>query len=86
MGRGITRGSVKTLMITKYLFKKEFMKKSRADDGFWFWFFKYLLDTHFQKQRVVWFLFRFQKYKFYRNYLEPKIYKRFGVYREEWRP
>ena len=47
---------------------------------------KYLFDTHFQKQRVAWFLFRFQKYKFYRNYLEPKIYKSFEVYREEWRP
>jgi hypothetical protein len=77
--------------LTKYLLKKEWFLKSR-DKHFktqkftLFTFFKYLFDTHFQKQRVAWFLFRFQKYKFYRNYLEPKIYKSFEVYREEWRP
>ena len=78
-------------MLTEYLFEKEFMNKSRekcfrTQKFGWFMFFKYLLDTHFQKQLIVWFLFRFQKYKFYRNYLEPKIYKRFATYREEWRP
>ena len=70
-------------MITKYLFKKEFMNKSRDKYGFWFMFFKYLLDDGYQKQRIIWFLLRFRKYKFYRKYLEPKIYKHFEQYRYE---
>jgi len=69
--------------LTKYLFEKEWFLKSRADDGFWFWFFKYLLDTYFQQQKIAWYLLGFRKYKFYRNCLEPKIYKHFEQYRYE---
>ena len=75
-------------MIIKYLSKKKSFIKSRekhfrTQKFTLFTFFKYLVDTHFQKQLVVWFLFKFQKYKFYRNYLEPKIYKHFETYKEE---
>ena len=56
-------------MITEYLFKKEFFIKSRekhfrTQKFTLFTFFKYLLDTHFQKQLVVWFVIRHNRFQF----------------------
>jgi len=56
---------------------------SRNQKGFVFWFFKLLLDTHFKKQWICWQLFKLQKYKFYRNFIEPRIEKFSETYREE---
>ena len=74
-------------MLKKYLFKKEWFLKSRekhfrTQKFTLFTFFKYLLDTHFQKQLICWQLLKLQKYKFYLNFIEPKIQKISSTYNE----
>ena len=56
---------------------------SRNGKGFWFWFFKCLLDTHYKKQLICWQLLKLQKYKFYLNFIEPKIQNISSTYNEE---